>query len=363
MTIGSLFSGIGGLELGLEWARLGHTIWQVEKADFPRSVLAKHWPGVDRSVTDVREVALERLPRVDVICGGFPCQDVSGAGRGAGLAGERSGLWFEYLRIVKLFQPYAVVVENVTSGAKRWLCAVRRGLQDAGYRTRALGIGARDVGAPHRRGRIFVLALRERISDAERVELRQQQGEGCWKDRARASELGTPRARLADADGLRRLQPSGSLGDERGRAGMGDAYSARLSFGSFERSEQGSELPSALGLLVDASGARCRRGSGHAYSSEGGRGEPSDASEGEAQPIVGGSAHGVSDRMDRRWPAGRGAEQFAWEPPRTVVERDRSRRPRLKAIGNAVVPACAELAGSVLIDWIAAQPFAGGSHA
>ncbi len=337
-TIGSLFSGIGGLDLGLEWAGLGHTIWQVEKEDFPRSVLAKHWPGVDRSVTDVREVALERLPRVDVICGGFPCQDVSGAGRGAGLAGERSGLWFEYLRIVKLFQPYAVVVENVTSGAKRWLCAVRRGLQDAGYRTRALGIGARDVGAPHRRGRIFVLALRERMADAERVELREQPGGGGRQDGGRSTELGDAGSRI---------------GDERGWTGDGGVGEPRQ------------ELATALGtgLLVHTEIARCGRRSGCSDSAAGGRGEPADADEREAQPGMGRVPHGFPLRMDRRWPAGRGAPQFAWEPPRTVSGREPNRRPRLKAIGNAVVPACAKLAGSVLIDWIAAQPFAGGSHA
>lgn len=156
--IGSLFSGIGGLELGLERAGLGPVVWQVEQDDFCRRVLAKHWPDVDRSITDVRAATASVLKPVDIICGGFPCQDVSSAGKRAGLEGERSGLWREYRRIVDELRPTWVVVENVASGASRWLCPVRSDLHELGYRTRALGIAASDCGAPHRRARIFVLA-------------------------------------------------------------------------------------------------------------------------------------------------------------------------------------------------------------
>lgn len=157
MTIGSLFSGIGGLELGLEWAGFGPVVWQVEQSEFCRGVLARHWPGADRSVTDVR--AARSLSAVDLICGGFPCQDVSSAGAGAGLDGRRSGLWYEFRRVVGELRPGAVVVENVASGKSRWLCEVRSDLHALGYRTRALLLHAADVGAPHRRARIFVLAL------------------------------------------------------------------------------------------------------------------------------------------------------------------------------------------------------------
>jgi DNA (cytosine-5)-methyltransferase 1 len=155
LTIGSLFSGIGGLELGLEWASLGPVVWQCEIDPFCRAVLAKHWPGVTR-YEDV--TAVRRWPLVDLVCGGFPCQDVSSAGKRRGLGGERSGLWWYFARVVRDVGPAFVVVENVSSGSQAWLPAVRRQLRGLGYRTRALGIAASDCGAPHRRARTFVVA-------------------------------------------------------------------------------------------------------------------------------------------------------------------------------------------------------------
>ena len=156
MRIGSLFSGIGGLELGLEMSGLGRTVWQVEQSEFCRSVLAKHWPEVER-YKDVKEVGKHNLSRVDVICGGFPCQDISSAGKGKGLAGERSGLWFEYARIISELEPSWVVIENVASGAKRWVDQVSWHLGELGYETLPIPITAEAVGAPHQRARIFIV--------------------------------------------------------------------------------------------------------------------------------------------------------------------------------------------------------------
>ena len=157
MRIGSLFSGIGGLELGLEWAGLGETVWQVEIDPFCRSRLAKHWPSVKR-YEDVKAIGSCDLCPVDLICGGFPCQDISSAGKRAGLAGARSGLWFEYLRIVSELRPAWVVVENVASGADVWVDTVHAGLAERGYVCFSIPLSAADVGAPHIRERVFVLA-------------------------------------------------------------------------------------------------------------------------------------------------------------------------------------------------------------
>jgi len=158
LTIGSLFSGIGGLELGLEWAGLGPTLWQVESDEFCRKVLERHWPDADRSVTDVKQAGRANLVPVDLICGGAPCQDLSAAGKGAGITGVRSGLWFEFHRVVWALEPTWVVFENVGSAAIRWVDHVMEGLEQLGYEALPVPLSAVDVGAPHRRARVFVVA-------------------------------------------------------------------------------------------------------------------------------------------------------------------------------------------------------------
>lgn len=165
LTIGSLFSGIGGLELGLEWAGLGPVLWQVEQDAFCQLVLAKHWPYVER-FDDVRTVGAANLRHVDLICGGFPCQDVSQAGQKAGIGGSRSGLWSEFARIIGELRPRFVVVENVADLALRGLDVVLADLSTLGFDAVWLTFGAENLGAPHRRRRLFVVAY----SHAERRE-------------------------------------------------------------------------------------------------------------------------------------------------------------------------------------------------
>lgn len=159
MKIGSLFSGIGGLELGLERAELGSVAWQVEADPFCRSVLDRHWPEAAR-YDDVRTFDARSAGPVSILCGGFPCQDVSVAGRRTGLDGARSSLWLEMLRIVEEAQPAAVVVENVPGLARRGLDVVVGGLRGASYAVEGSIIGADDVGAPHRRKRLFIIGYR-----------------------------------------------------------------------------------------------------------------------------------------------------------------------------------------------------------
>lgn len=157
MTIGSLFSGIGGLELGLERAGLGPVLWQCEIDPFALSVLERHWPHA-RRVRDVRDVSPATVEQVSTVCGGFPCQDVSVAGKGAGLAGERSGLWSEFRRVIDECQPSTVVVENVAQGISRWLPSVVGDLRELGYVPCPIVLSAGECGAPHRRARAFVVA-------------------------------------------------------------------------------------------------------------------------------------------------------------------------------------------------------------
>lgn len=157
LTIGSLFSGIGGLELGLERALGARTIWQVEIDAFARSVLERHWPHAERHA-DVRAVGSHNLCAVDIICGGFPCQDISTAGHGAGLDGERSSLFFDLIRIVRELGPRIVVLENVSALLDRGLGRVLGELAALGFDAEWSVLSACAVGAPHPRERLFIVA-------------------------------------------------------------------------------------------------------------------------------------------------------------------------------------------------------------
>jgi DNA (cytosine-5)-methyltransferase 1 len=164
LKIGSLFSGVGGLDLGFEKA--GHEIiWQCENNAYARAVLKKHWPKVP-CYQDIR--TLRHAPRVDAIIGGFPCQDISHASHEpkAYLAGEKSGLWKEFARVIELNRPKFVVVENVYQAWRQWLPRVRSDLHRQGYASVPIRVCAADVGAPYERARCFVFAVsyRERKS-------------------------------------------------------------------------------------------------------------------------------------------------------------------------------------------------------
>lgn len=160
LTVGSLFSGIGGIDLGLERAGM-KVLWQVEIDPWCRAVLARQWPEVER-FEDVRSVGAGNLSRVDLIAGGFPCQDISQAGKGAGIKeGTRSGLWFEFARIIRELRPQYVLVENVPLLRKRGLGIVLSDLAACGYDAEWDGLPAAAVGAPHRRDRLWLVAHRQ----------------------------------------------------------------------------------------------------------------------------------------------------------------------------------------------------------
>jgi DNA (cytosine-5)-methyltransferase 1 len=156
LTVGSLFAGIGGFDLGLERAGM-RTVWQVELNEYRRAVLAERFPHAVRRI-DVRDCGAHNLAPVDLICGGFPCQDISQAGAGAGITGTRSGLWSEFARIVGELEPRWVLVENVPALRRRGLGVVLGELAALGYDAEWDCLRACDVGAPHRRDRIWIVA-------------------------------------------------------------------------------------------------------------------------------------------------------------------------------------------------------------
>jgi len=156
LTYGSLFAGIGGFDLGFDRAGM-RCVFQVEIDPFCRRVLAKHWPNVPKW-DDVRTFTGEGFERPDVICGGFPCQDISLAGRGAGIEAERSGLWREYVRIVRAFRPRYVVMENVAALLIRGMGRVLGELAACGYDAEWSVLSACAMGAPHARERVFVVS-------------------------------------------------------------------------------------------------------------------------------------------------------------------------------------------------------------
>lgn len=295
-----LFSGIGGFSLGLEWAGMT-TVAFCEIEPFCRRVLAKHWPKVP-CYDDVRTLTADRLAAdgisVDVICGGFPCQDLSYAGKGAGLAGERSGLWREYARIIGDVRPRFVIVENVAALLARGLGEVLGDLAALGYDAEWHCIHASAIGAPHRRDRIWIVAY--------------AQGE-----------------RFAEGGGFRREQPTEWIAG--GGGAVPDAEHDRMAFGwRIEAIGAGNDASGILpdigqsgcfeaGSLVNANSARVEgrelRLGIIAEHAEFGR-----ASWWEVEPDVGRVAYGVPSRVDR-----------------------------LKGLGNAVVPQIPELIGRAIM--------------
>jgi len=159
MKFVSLFSGIGGFDLAFERAGM-ECVAQVEIDKHCLDILARYWPSVKR-FEDVRNVGRKELGAVDLICGGFPCQDLSVAGRRKGLAGERSGLWFEFHRIIADVRPRWVVIENVpgllSSNEGRDFAVILRGLAECGYSIAWRILDAQYFGLAQRRRRVFIV--------------------------------------------------------------------------------------------------------------------------------------------------------------------------------------------------------------
>lgn len=159
MRVGSLFSGIGGLDLGLERAGM-EIAWQVESDPFCQDVLQRHWPGV-RKFGDIREIGAHELDPVDLVCGGFPCQPVSCAGRRKG-AEDKRWLWPEFHTIICRLEPRWVLAENVpgllSANNGRLFGGILKDLAASRYDATWQVLSAAAFGAPHLRRRLFLVA-------------------------------------------------------------------------------------------------------------------------------------------------------------------------------------------------------------
>jgi DNA (cytosine-5)-methyltransferase 1 len=285
-----LFSGIGGFSLGLDRAGGFETVAFCEIEPFPRRVLAKHWPEVP-CYEDVTKLTGDILKRdgisVDVITGGFPCQDISVAGKQAGIGeGTRSGLWSEIVRLIGELAPRYVIVENVAallSGPSQqrggWFGSILGDLAECGYDAEWENIPAAALGAPHRRERVWIVAY---PINAERRSV----GRAC--DRLEIGQNGIPQRK------------KGSGGFE----GCGEYVADADDQGLQGRTQTGN--PSGIGSGSNQFFERCSHLPRAAWLPE---------------PDVGRVANGVPQRVDR-----------------------------LKGLGNAVVPQIPELIGRAIMQ-------------
>jgi DNA (cytosine-5)-methyltransferase 1 len=160
LTAGSLCSGYGGLDLAVIAVTGARLTWVAETDRHAAAVLARHWPDVP-NLGDVTALDWARVPPVDLVSAGWPCQDISYAGPGAGITeGTRSGLWLTIADGLRHLRPSYVFLENVAALRTRGLAKVLGDLAALGYDTQWLCLRAADAGAPHRRDRLLILGVR-----------------------------------------------------------------------------------------------------------------------------------------------------------------------------------------------------------
>jgi DNA (cytosine-5)-methyltransferase 1 len=305
VKFGSLFAGIGGIDLGLERAGM-ECAWQVEKDEWCRRVLAKHWPDVER-LEDVREVGKQNLGAVDLIAGGFPCQPHSVAGKRRGAADDRN-LWPEFSRIVGETRPRYVIAENVPGIVTTYLDTVLSDLEGHGYACWTFNLPAVAFDAPHRRERIFVVAHAE-------SDLRGASG----NDRPEPSDGSS--ASVADSGGTR-------LGEQ-------DKVQSDIGW-------EHNSTPQQAGVNFESEPFA---------NSE----DVADASQPGQTNIQGRTAHGVMDRsrgLGRNGSTSREHQGWGIEPAvGRVAHGVPNRVDRLRGLGNAVVPQVAEWIGRRIMEF------------
>jgi DNA (cytosine-5)-methyltransferase 1 len=305
LKVGSLFAGIGGFDLGLTWAGGYEIAWQVELDQWCRRVLQKHWPDAER-FADIRDCGIHNLSPVDVIAGGFPCQDISVAGTQKGLEGERSSLWWQMRRIVGELRPRYVLIENVPNLLIRGFDRVLGSLSEIGYDAEWGVISANDVGAPHLRQRLWIVAYPE--------SLRELQSKGGKRNiNGRISHC----------------REEGPLAYPDGDDGRG--ASSPVSCGRHPRVEH---RRGGTGLNVSDSAQEVAYPDGTRFRERCGT-EPMEARHLSAE--CGGASEEWQDRYDENWAVEPDVGRVAHGIPR--------RMDRLRGLGNAIVPQIACLLG------------------
>jgi len=320
MNVLDLFSGIGGFSLGLERAGM-KTVAFCEVDKKCQAVLKKHWPGVPifDDVSNLKGEDIEET--VDVICGGFPCQDISLAGKGAGLEGKRSGLWSEFKRLIEEIKPRYAIVENVSALRSRGLDQVLREISEIGYDAEWHCITASSIGAPHRRDRIWIVAYPRDNTRRESETLPNSKSK-LSNGNNTYSESSKPSAQeLGSSDSERDVVNSNNDGSYESKDSEsnqtrddGDKTRQNKSFKSQGSSNLGENFQGSREEVIPDSNniGQMLRGSSEAWRIEYGQAWT-------VEPDVGRVAHGVSGRVDR-----------------------------LKQLGNAVVPQIPELIGRAI---------------
>jgi DNA (cytosine-5)-methyltransferase 1 len=299
VRVGSLFAGIGGFDLAAQ--RVGWTtVWYSEIHPYASAVMAHRFPEAV-NLGDVTQIT--NPPAVDVLCGGFPCQDISLAGKGGGVAaGARSGLWREFARLIAAVRPSWVVAENVPALRTRGLDIVLRDLDALGYVGEWHCIPAAAVGAPHRRDRIWIVAHaagqpeREPHDEADAV----ASSRDAWL------ESGERRAGLALAVAGTPLADAGRQSDGQADSPTGAERDGGQSRDHVGRSGRGQHAGAAHVHMADPRRERTQVPPRGQYPTESilgryraARGLGDGAGAWAAEPAVGRVVDGVSARVDR----------------------------------------------------------------
>jgi len=326
----SLFSGIGGLDLGLERAGM-EVVAQCEVDPYCCRVLAKHWPHVP-NLGDVTAIDWSTVPDVDLICGGYPCQPFSLAGRRQG-ADDVRHLWPYVLDAVRHLRPRWVLLENVPGHLSLGFGRVLGDLAESGYDAEWDCIPAAAVGAPHRRDRVFIVAYPQR--DELRVEpVAVGRGGGA----AVVGDDG-PTQPVADADERGRLGWAGALGAS-WRSELADS-------GDLADTDHAGRVERRGPVTVPTEQSPAERSSEAVAYSDGGRlSIEQEPNSGTAERRVFAPRRGDAARRSRP-----GIDGWAAEPDvGRVAHGVPSRVDRLRGLGNAVVPQVAEHVGRLIME-------------